>query len=180
MNRQAKKDVGTWITRRRFLANGVAFAAAVEPALLRTRGAHAAQISGFFEPNIEFFSTAFVEYSDSYDTNSDGDLWPSCWADDDYLCTANGDGRGSGLDQPFADIVMNRVIGTPETGITGQRLAAEEEIANIRADPANYNRKPTGMVAVDGNGVRIIGPPGASAYFTSIGELEVYYDGRRG
>jgi hypothetical protein len=32
-----------------------------------------------------FFATAFTEYTDSLDTASNGDLWPSCWSDDGNL-----------------------------------------------------------------------------------------------
>lgn len=99
-----------------------------------------------------FFSTAFTEYSDTLDTASDGDLWASCWSDDGNLYAANGDGRGFGLGEPFSDIVVNRIFGTPETGITGERLAAGDELGTIWANPERYNRKPTGMVCVDGDG----------------------------
>ena len=102
----------------------------------------------------DFFGTAFTQYHDTVDTPSDGDLWPSCWGDDDNLYAANGDGRGFS-DQPWSDIVMNRIFGTPETGITGERLAAGEEIGNTWTAPqpgATYNMKPTGMVCVDSDG----------------------------
>lgn len=98
-----------------------------------------------------FFSTAFTQYHDEVDTPSDGDLWPSCWGQDGHLYAANGDGRGFSA-EPWSDIVMNRVFGTPESGITGERLAAGDQIGTIWSDPAKYNRKPTGMVCVDGDG----------------------------
>lgn len=97
-----------------------------------------------------FFATAFVEYYGSHPTNSDGDLWPNCWADDDAIYAANGDGKGFDLQGAFADAVMNRIDGTPETGITGQRLAAGPQLGPVWSDPAQYNRKPTGMACVDG------------------------------
>lgn len=96
-----------------------------------------------------FFSTAFVEYAASLNTASDGDLWATAWADDDNVYAANGDGRGFS-DEPFQDIVVNRITGRPETGIQGARLAAADEVGTIWADPNQYNRKPTGMVCVDG------------------------------
>ena len=40
-----------------------------------------------------FFSTAAEESYSTYQLAGDGDLWPSCWADDDNLYTANGDGK---------------------------------------------------------------------------------------
>ncbi|GAA4616125.1 hypothetical protein GCM10023108_27530 [Saccharopolyspora hordei] len=103
------------------------------------------------EPAGGFFVTAFTDYASTVSTESSGDLWPTCWADDDLVYTANGDGRGFG-DQPMAPIVANRIAGTPETGLRGERLAAGDAIARAHADPAQYNPKPTGIVAVDGNG----------------------------
>lgn len=97
-----------------------------------------------------FFSTVYVESAGTVAApGSDGDLWPTCWADDGALYSANGDGRGFS-DEPFRDIVMNRIDGTPESGLTGEKLAEADELGNVWADPAQYNRKPTGMVCVDG------------------------------
>ncbi|MGV3713000.1 hypothetical protein [Pseudolysinimonas sp.] len=84
-------------------------------------------------------------------TPSDGDLWPAAWADDDWLYTANGDGCGF-APTGWSDLVVNRVDGTPASGLTGERLAAGEDVAPIWGNPAHYNRKPTGMLAVDGDG----------------------------
>ncbi|MER5391937.1 DUF4185 domain-containing protein [Saccharopolyspora sp. NPDC002686] len=103
------------------------------------------------EPAGGFFVTTFTDYASTISTNSTGDLWPTCWADDDLVYTANGDGQGFG-DQPMAPIVANRIAGTPETGLRGERLAAGEAIAKVHADSKLYNPKPTGIVAVDGNG----------------------------
>lgn len=97
-----------------------------------------------------FFATASVEYAASLNTASDGDLWASAWADDDAVYAANGDGRGFS-DEPFQDIVVNRITGDPESGIDGTRLAAADQVGNIWADPDLYNRKPTGMVCVEGS-----------------------------
>jgi hypothetical protein len=105
----------------------------------------------FLQPDSAYFATAFIEYAATYSTASTGDLWPSCWADDGNVYAANGDGSGFS-DLPPADIVVNRIMGTPEVGITGERLAAGAQVADIHADPGMYSRKPTGMVAVDGNG----------------------------
>jgi hypothetical protein len=97
------------------------------------------------------FATVDIPYHSTVATDSNGDLWPSAWADDGYLYTANGDGRGFST-AAFADIVVNRVDGTPETELTGMRLAAGATVAPVWSDPDLYNRKPTGMVAVDGDG----------------------------
>ena len=113
--------------------------------------AHSVPARSLVEPDSRFFATASVPYADEVDTASDGDLWPAAWADDGALYAANGDGRGFS-DLPWSDIVVNRIDGTPETGLTGTRLAAGDDIVPIWSDPGEFNRKPTGMVAVDGNG----------------------------
>ena len=46
-------------------------------------------------PQGTFFSTVAEEAYSTYQmTTGNGDLWPSCWADDDTLYSANGDGTG--------------------------------------------------------------------------------------
>lgn len=102
-------------------------------------------------PSSTVFATVDIPYHSTVRTDSDGDLWPAAWADDGALYTANGDGRGFSS-APWADIVVNRIEGTPEEGLIGERLIASELVAPIWGDPAEYNRKPTGIVAVDGNG----------------------------
>lgn len=99
----------------------------------------------------DYFGTVEVEYGASIVTASDGDLWPTAWADDGHLYSANGDGMGFSRDG-FADIVVNRLYGDPETGITGERLASGREVSPIWGDDREVNCKPTGLVAVDGNG----------------------------
>lgn len=119
------------------------------------------------------FAVVDLEYASRIRTAGDGDLWPSCWADDDHLYTANGDGLGwpvpmgsgegadpSGGTVPspwpgygsWSDIVVSRVAGTPATGLTGERLASGRDVSPVWTDPERFNSKPTGMVAVDGNG----------------------------
>lgn len=99
----------------------------------------------------DFFAVAHVGAAATLSTSSDGDLWPSAWADDGALYTACGDGTGFAQDD-FADIVVNRIEGHPRTGLEGARLAAGREVSPVWTDPATFNSKPTGMVAVDGNG----------------------------
>jgi len=83
---------------------------AVDPGQLRQEGS-------------TFFATTFVEQAGSYAApGSDGDLWANCWADDDYVYTANGDGRGFS-DEPFKDLMVSRIFGTPQTGLKGEKLA---------------------------------------------------------
>jgi len=97
-----------------------------------------------------FFSQAAVDDKATYRWLSDGDLWPSCWADDDNLYTANGDGKGFNLFAwTHADIVINRLSGTlPNLG--GQVTASGNAVGQIWTGGGRYNRKPTGMVCVDG------------------------------
>jgi len=79
---------------------------------------------------------------------SDGDLWPSCWSDDDALYTANGDGDGFGSE--FSDIVMNRVTGTPASDdLEGEALATGDELGQVWSGEG-YTRKPTGMLCTEG------------------------------
>lgn len=93
---------------------------------------------------------ARIDQANSVMTASDGDLWPSAWADDGRLYTAAGDGTGFAR-HGWSDILVNRIQGTPETGLVGERLADGDAVAPIW-QPEGFNRKPTGMVAVDGNG----------------------------
>lgn len=99
------------------------------------------------EESNEFFSAAAVADSIEVIAGGDGDLWPSCWADDDNIYAAHGDGRGFGTD--FADIGVNMISGDPET-LSGETLALGDELGTIWTD-GNYNRKPTGMACVDGD-----------------------------
>jgi hypothetical protein len=97
-----------------------------------------------------FFATAFTEYYGSLATASDGDLWPGCWADDDNMYCANGDGTGFASGAAEADVVVSQIAGTLRNGLTGTRLAAGADVANLWADPGTYNRKPTGMACAGG------------------------------
>ena len=93
--------------------------------------------------------SAHVEDCCSVITQSDGDLFPCAWADDGALYAANGDGKGFDLSSPWCDIVVNRIDG--EIGaLSGVRLTGQEGVGSVFADPEHYNRKPTGMVCVDG------------------------------
>jgi hypothetical protein len=99
--------------------------------------------------NTSFYAAASIEESASYRTLSDGDLWPSCWADDDNLYAANGDGRGFNFFSLFYfDIAVNRIFGMPPN-LTGQLVAAADAVGQVWNRNGRYNRKPTGMVCVD-------------------------------
>ncbi|WP_156222912.1 DUF4185 domain-containing protein [Pseudactinotalea suaedae] len=102
-------------------------------------------------PDSDAFAVVAVEEHASLPTAGDGDLWPSAWADDDALYAACGDGLGF-ADGDWSDILVNRIDGTPATGLSGERLSSGRDVAPVWTDPSRFNSKPTGMVAVDGNG----------------------------
>jgi hypothetical protein len=103
-------------------------------------------------PLSTFFATAYEEDGGTYDSPSNGDLWPAAWSNDDYLYAANGDGRGFTTSLNFSDIDISRVSGSPATeNMTGTTLAQGNAIGKIWGSTSTYNRKPTGMVSVDGN-----------------------------
>lgn len=98
-----------------------------------------------------FFSTVDIAERTQSFSDSNGDLWPVAWSDDDHLYTANGDGRGFDWGHPWADIVVNRVDGQPaDDSMSGERLASGVEVGQVWSDPDKYNKKPTGMISVDG------------------------------
>lgn len=99
-------------------------------------------------PPSTFIGTSTIEPAESVTTSSDGDLWPSCWAANDTLYAANGDGKGFSTDGPFADIAVNEING-PVTNLTGKTIARGDQVGPIWSG-GGYNRKPTGMVC-DGN-----------------------------
>ena len=94
-----------------------------------------------------FFREAAVSESIEAIAGGDGDLWPNCWADDGNLYAAHGDGRGFGAD--FADIGVNVITGDDPESLSGETLAAGDAVGSIWSGE-NFNRKPTGMVCVDG------------------------------
>ncbi|WP_308635244.1 DUF4185 domain-containing protein [Paenibacillus silvisoli] len=100
-----------------------------------------------------FFATVDVEPASTLQSYSDGDLWPVAWSDDDELYTANGDGVGFDFAQDWSDIVVNKLKGTPWNGgvVDGERLTSGDGAARVWSDPQLYNRKPTGMISVNGD-----------------------------
>lgn len=110
-----------------------------------------------------FFKAATIEESDSYTTQSQGDLWASCWSDDDNLYAANGDGDGFTVEAPnivntppnpgsylIKDIAISKISGGPGD-LSGETVSSGDQISQIWNNPAAYNRKPTGMACVDGD-----------------------------
>ena len=156
------------VSRRGFVVGALALPLAAL-ALPRTASAGTARAASPTEPASTFFGTVDLPYAAEVRTGSDGDLWPSAWADDGALYAANGDGRGFS-DQPSVDLVANRITGTPPDSLAGTRLAASDAICPVWSDPARYNRKPTGMLAIDGNG------DGADELYLAVQDLR-YGDG---
>lgn len=82
-------------------------------------------------------------------TIGDGDLWPSCWSDDDQLYAAWGDGKGFG--DSFSEIGVARIEGDPRDGsLRGQNLATGADVGPLWGPgiARQFHRKPTGMVCV--------------------------------
>src|SRR5947209_2999375 len=93
-----------------------------------------------------FFSTAAEEaYSTLQIANGDGDLWPSCWADDDNLYTASGDGTGLSKGGGSHPMTVGKIAGMPPN-LTGTSLTSTVG-TNWSGSP--YNTKPTGMVCIN-------------------------------
>jgi hypothetical protein len=100
-------------------------------------------------PNSTFFATAQEESYSTYQMHGDGDLWPSCWADDGNLYAANGDGTAFNPFQGYSsrpDMAVSRIAGMPPN-LTGTTLATN---VGTNYSGSGYNRKPTGMVCVNG------------------------------
>jgi hypothetical protein len=96
-------------------------------------------------PESKFFSTVGEERYSTYQMTGNGDLWPSCWAEDDNVYAANGDGTAF-TGSTFTDMAVSRISGMPPS-LTGTTVAT-----NVGTDYSgpNYNRKPTGMLCRDG------------------------------
>ncbi|MDF2699628.1 MAG: hypothetical protein K0Q49_1184 [Haloplasmataceae bacterium] len=99
-----------------------------------------------------FFSTVYIEDASSYNTFSDGDLWPSTWSDDGNLYLANGDGKGFNLSAPWQDIVLSKItLGTPdERNIQGVKINPSTQLSQVWNETDTYNRKPTSMISANG------------------------------
>jgi hypothetical protein len=97
-------------------------------------------------PDSTFFSTAAEEAYSTYQLNGNGDLWPSCWADNGNLYTANGDGTNFG--STFYPMAVGMISGTPSNlNLSGTFLAGDVGY-NYSGSP--YTDKPTGMLCVGG------------------------------
>lgn len=97
-------------------------------------------------PQSKFFSTFAEERYSTYQVPGDGDLWPSCWAADDDIYAANGDGTAFTGGTTRYDMAVSRISGMPPN-LSGVTLATN--VGSNWSGP-NYNRKPTGMLCRNG------------------------------
>ena len=95
-------------------------------------------------PESKFFSTIAEERFSTYQMTGNGDLWPSCWADDDNLYASNGDGKGFG--KVYTDMAVSRISGVPKK-LTGTTIATN---VGTNWSGSVYTRKPTGMLCRGG------------------------------
>lgn len=93
-----------------------------------------------------FFSTAKEEGYSTYQLSGDGDLWPSCWASDGNLYSANGDGTAFTSNPSRYDMAVSKITGNPPS-LSGTTLATN---VGTNWSGSSYNRKPTGMVCTGG------------------------------
>jgi Domain of unknown function (DUF4185) len=93
-----------------------------------------------------FFATAAEESFSTYQLYSDGDLWPSCWADDGNLYAVNGDGTAFTHATSRYDMAVSLIRGMPPA-LTGRTIATD---VGSNWSGRNYNRKPTGMLCIRG------------------------------
>jgi hypothetical protein len=95
-------------------------------------------------PESKAFSTVAEEAFSTHQAKGNGDLWPSCWASDDNLYAANGDGRGFGT--VYTDMAVSRISGTPDA-LSGATIATN---VGTNWSGSVYTRKPTGMLCSGG------------------------------
>jgi hypothetical protein len=95
-------------------------------------------------PESKAFSTVAEEAFSTHQVKGNGDLWPSCWATDDNLYAANGDGTGFGT--VYTDMAVSRISGTPDD-LAGATIATN---VGTNWSGSVYTRKPTGMLCSGG------------------------------
>jgi len=95
-------------------------------------------------PQSSFFATAAEESYSTYQMSGDGDLWPSCWADDGNLYSANGDGKN--FTNTFYAMAVGKITGAPPS-LSGTFVAGDVGM-NYSGSP--YTDKPTGMLCIGG------------------------------
>ena len=98
-------------------------------------------------PQSTFFSTAVEEAYSTYQAPGSGDLWPTCWADDDNVYTASGDGTAFYGGNATHALAVSRLAGMPPN-LVGTSLAR-----NVGTDwnGSGYTVKPTGILCRNGS-----------------------------
>ena len=98
-------------------------------------------------PQSTFFSTAAEEAYSTYQVPGSGDLWPTCWADDDNVYTASGDGTAFYGGNATHALAVSRLAGMPPN-LVGTSLAR-----NVGTDwnGSAYTVKPTGILCRNGS-----------------------------
>ncbi len=85
-------------------------------------------------PQSIFFSTAAEEAYSTYQLPGDGDLWPSCWADDGNLYAANGDGVAFTGGSNRFDMAVSMIAGMPPN-LAGTTVATD--VGTNRSGPGH-------------------------------------------
>lgn len=114
------------------------------PLSLLPAGPAAADMVGQGPPASTWVGTAQLAPAPEHRTDSDGDLWPTCWSADGDLYSAWGDGHGFG-GKDFTDIGAARITGDSPDALTGENLATGDDVLP-HPWTANHSRKPTGML----------------------------------
>jgi hypothetical protein len=96
-------------------------------------------------PASSFFSTAAEEAYSTYQLPGNGDLWPSCWADDDNLYTASGDGTAFYNANATRSMTVSSIGGTPPQ-LTGKSITKK---VGTNWSGSGFNLKPTGMLCTN-------------------------------
>jgi hypothetical protein len=114
---------------------------------------------------------------DSWDgTAKDADRWGITWSkpynlDRVVYTTGTMFPDGGWFASGLTVQVRNNFVWTPVTGL------AVNPAYPYDANAGPFRRFTLTFANTSGDGVRIVGSPGGSAHFTSISELEVYFDG---
>jgi hypothetical protein len=96
----------------------------------------------------DFFSTVSIDDKDTLALPSLGDLWVTCWSDDDAVYTTSGDGTGFGA--TVAEIVVSRLDGRPGDERDALRGTTIATGFGQTWSGVAYTRKPTGMLCANG------------------------------
>ncbi|NNG36844.1 DUF4185 domain-containing protein [Nakamurella aerolata] len=97
-------------------------------------------------PPSDWIGTIDIPYRNSVVTKSEGDLWPNCWAADDAVYAAWGDGAGFAPANTFVDVGTARITGDVNN-LSGSNTATADGVSQVWTK-GGFTRKPTGMTCV--------------------------------